>query len=1061
MIRRAIGIARTLAMVTILTTTCYAQTGTEAKIYDVLVRGNAAPGYYLLAPTTNTNLSLADHGGWLVHRRPEQSTINLQRHQDGTYTYFVPRVGHIRLDSTFTRAIDTVNSIKGSTDFHELKVLRNGNYLVLGAMPRTVDMSKVVDGGKVDAVVGDALIEEQRPDGTVVWSWNSKDHVNILDATPDIELKGGTVDYIHVNSVVEDTDGNLIVSARHFDEVFKINRQTGAIAWRLGGKASKHNQFRWLNDTINGFWGFSHQHTVSRTAPGRLLLFDNGNLKSPEYSRAVEYEVDEVNKTIRRVWQYRPAKDIASRTMGSVERLPNGGTLICWGRNFAKMILTELDSTDNVVYELMNDASTNVASYRATKFPVYMLADRLIANTERVHHVFTSGGMLLGVQASIGRLGGRRTITVERHTYGPLGASFDGTRPLLVDTVRWTVRNDLTGADSVSLLFDTRTVSAVRDARRAVLWFRPSDGSGSLQRVSTTQDPSTGALRVAVCAAGEYAIGYDVDTVPEPTSPIGGMIADSLPVTLTWRGALKATAYEVQLSIDSTFQTPVATQRAFTETTLFLGLQPATQYQWRVRAVDGGADTSWSAFASFRTPLDRPIILEPRVGNAVPPERVSIRWTMVPRATAYRVTITDTARSVLLDSTMPDTSMIMDDRLHGDQKFVIAVRGIRDAVESYASAALGFTTRPYIPTHMKPGSGSVNVVASAQGVSWTVRDDVKTHVQVRRFEEDSLIVDDTTDGTSSDLPRVDDCRMYQWRVRAIGQHGESGWTPYLWFAAAGTPTVTPPELELPSDGTTVDASNVVLSWSGGTSSLFGVQIDTVVSFAGPIVDTFTTGTSLRVTKRLPEDRPLFWRIYETKLPLCGSWSGTRQFTVPGSGLGPLSPKDGSVDVPVSGDVRYTTSGRFTEYRVEFFVDTVGDEPEKIYASTSSQCRYLDLQHGTWYRWHVVGSLVSGETETGPWSRFRTRDAVNSIETARTGRVLSDDHGITYRGPNARLARCSAYDILGCEYPVVITQSSDDATTWVITSGSITGQVFVIVRSLGHSVAHRLLHVDRR
>lgn len=1061
MIRRATGIARALAMVTLLAMTCHAQTGSEAKIYDVLVRGNAAPGYYLLAPTTNTNLSLADHGGWLVHRRPETSTINLQRHPDGSYTYFVPRVGHIRLDSTFTRALDTVNSIKGSTDFHELKILRNGNYLVLGAMPRTVDMSKVVAGGKVDAVVGDALLEEQRPDGTVVWSWNSKDHVNILDATPDIELKGGTVDYIHVNSVVEDTDGNLIVSARHFDEVFKINRQTGAITWRLGGKASKHNQFRWLNDTTNGFWGFSHQHTVSRTAPGRLLLFDNGNLKSPEYSRAVEYEVDEINKTVRRVWQYRPTKDIATRTMGSVERLPNGGTLICWGRNFAKMILTELDSADNVVYELMNDASTNVASYRATKYPVRMLADRFNATSEGVTHVFNSGGTSLGVSAMVSRLGGSRTIVVERHTYGPLGASFNGDAPLLTDSLRWTLRTDLAAGDSVGLTFDVRTVSGVRDPKRAVLWYRPFDGTGALRRVATVRDASTGALYVGSCDNGEYAIGYDVGTVPVPATPVGGATADSVPVALTWRGAVKASAYEVQVSADSTFLTPVASLRSASETAVVQGLSPATTYQWRVRAVGGGADSSWSSIAMFRTPLDRPSIVEPPSNEAIPPERVRVVWTTVARATAYRATIVDTSSDVLLDTTLVDTSLILDGRLPGDARLVIDVQALAGPAKSYRPASRSLTTLPYKPSDMKPTSGTVNVGASVAQCTWQVRGTASTHLQVRRFEEDSLIVDDTTDGTSSDLPRVDDCRMYQWRVRAIGQHGESAWTPFRWFATGGTSDTKPPELDRPVDGATVDASNVVLSWTGGTSSFFGVQIDTTPSFSGPIVDTFIVGTQMRVTTRLPEDRPLFWRIYETNLPLCGSWSGTQQFTVPGNGLGPLSPKDGSVDVPISGDVRYTTSGRFTEYRVEFFVDTVGDEPEKIYASTSNQCRYLDLQHGTWYRWHVVGSLVSGETETGPWSRFRTRDAVNSIENARTGRVHSDDHGITYRGPNARLARCSVYDILGCEHPVVVTQSSDDATTWIITSGSVTGQVFVIVRSLGHSIAHRILHVYRR
>ena len=43
-------------------------------------------------------------------------------------------------------------------------------------------------------------------------------------------------DYFHVNSIQQDTDGNLIVSGRNTWAAYKIDHTTGAVIWRLGGK---------------------------------------------------------------------------------------------------------------------------------------------------------------------------------------------------------------------------------------------------------------------------------------------------------------------------------------------------------------------------------------------------------------------------------------------------------------------------------------------------------------------------------------------------------------------------------------------------------------------------------------------------------------------------------------------------------------------------------------------------------------------------------------------------------------------------------------------------------
>ena len=100
------------------------------------------------------------------------------------------------------------------------------------------------------------------------------------------------------------------------DEITKINRQTGEIIWRWGGLKSRNNQFQFINDQRT----FSHQHDIRRLENGNVTLYDNGNLHSPRYSRAVEYQLDETNKIATLVWDYKHEDAIYNSAQGNVDR---------------------------------------------------------------------------------------------------------------------------------------------------------------------------------------------------------------------------------------------------------------------------------------------------------------------------------------------------------------------------------------------------------------------------------------------------------------------------------------------------------------------------------------------------------------------------------------------------------------------------------------------------------------------------------------------------------------------------------------------------------------------
>ena len=129
------------------------------------------------------------------------------------------------------------------------------------------------------------------------------------------------------------------------------------IIWRLGGK---NNQFTFINDNL----GFSRQHDIRLFSTGDISLFDNGDYHPTQVSSAVEYKLDEANKTatlVRRIYH----DNIYTNTEGSVQEMPNGNRLISWGHNWDP-VLTEVTPNDSIAFDL--SYQNYFDTYRAFKY---------------------------------------------------------------------------------------------------------------------------------------------------------------------------------------------------------------------------------------------------------------------------------------------------------------------------------------------------------------------------------------------------------------------------------------------------------------------------------------------------------------------------------------------------------------------------------------------------------------------------------------------------------------------------------------------------------------------
>ncbi len=327
---------------------------------------NTAEGYIFVTNFTGPGLPTAapyamilDNQGEPVFydkRPPNQAATDFRKHPNGQLTYYDRSTGWFRaLDQTYA-TVGFYHAKWHYTDHHDIELLPNGNQRYLSYDPRTIDMSAIVPGGYPTATVYGLVVQELDPSRNIVFEWRSWDHIPITDTT--VSLTTPVIDYMHGNTVTSDLDGNILISSRHLDEITKIDRQTGDVIWRWGGKS---NQFTFINDDRH----FSHQHDIRVQPNGHYTLYDNGNGFVPEYSRALEYVLDQENRTATLVWEYRNTPDTFGWGMGNAQRLPNGNTMIGWGTTVPT--LTEVTPDGHKAFELTMDLVHQ--SYRAYRFP--------------------------------------------------------------------------------------------------------------------------------------------------------------------------------------------------------------------------------------------------------------------------------------------------------------------------------------------------------------------------------------------------------------------------------------------------------------------------------------------------------------------------------------------------------------------------------------------------------------------------------------------------------------------------------------------------------------------
>ena len=144
------------------------------------------------------------------------------------------------------------------------------------------------------------------------------------------------------NAVKEDGRGHLLVDARNTWTAYRINRHSGAVDWKLGGKDSDFTlqaaDGQVLDDASSIF---AWQHDAEAHGHGVYTVFDNeaagaantgtGVASELPYSRSVTIEVDPRHRTATLVdSDDQPQGQLAS-SQGNTQLLANGDLFTGWG----------------------------------------------------------------------------------------------------------------------------------------------------------------------------------------------------------------------------------------------------------------------------------------------------------------------------------------------------------------------------------------------------------------------------------------------------------------------------------------------------------------------------------------------------------------------------------------------------------------------------------------------------------------------------------------------------------------------------------------------------------
>jgi hypothetical protein len=347
--------------------------------------GTPTDGWYLTtfglaAPSGPFAVILDEYGAPVWYKRVPPASIDLKRLPDGKLA-FTPSYGAYGifedqgywitpLEGTPTTLRRTTRPSKDElpTDHHDY-VEFPGGYAIL-SYPIVADPTKLYNGSPIaDSVIEEVSSDRRGASGVGTMS----DYFDPALAPFPINFGPGfpaaidgfpdAWDVFHINSIDRLAGGDYVVSARHFESIFRVDRETKEVRWTLGGPKPKDGQdpLEIVGDPLLG-----PKRTHDARLVGNVLTVYDNRAGTGQPSRAVAYDIDEVNRTATFLWEIRNTK--TAPTLGSARQADDGSVLISWGDGI-QPVFEEFAAGPGRQRLMSITQIGGGASYRIVKYP--------------------------------------------------------------------------------------------------------------------------------------------------------------------------------------------------------------------------------------------------------------------------------------------------------------------------------------------------------------------------------------------------------------------------------------------------------------------------------------------------------------------------------------------------------------------------------------------------------------------------------------------------------------------------------------------------------------------
>jgi hypothetical protein len=186
-----------------------------------------------------------------------------------------------------------------------------------------------------EKVFADCQVNQVSPSGEKLFSWNASAHIPsemIVKSYIPERPRQKYMDLFHCNSIDLVDSDNFIISVRNNDAIYQVNKKTGSISWKLGGRY-------WPNVSLRSI-GFNRQvgketiaqHDARYLGSGLYSYFDNAS-HTDKPARRIIFSVTQKgkNRAVKMQTEFVNPYGNNSLCTGSFTKVSKETYVIGWG----------------------------------------------------------------------------------------------------------------------------------------------------------------------------------------------------------------------------------------------------------------------------------------------------------------------------------------------------------------------------------------------------------------------------------------------------------------------------------------------------------------------------------------------------------------------------------------------------------------------------------------------------------------------------------------------------------------------------------------------------------